>query len=173
MTVFDRAQQDVDDGRPWQARDRLRARLRATPRDQRVIGMLGQVHWDMGDRAAAGRYWFLSDREGDEVEEAINAFRAVHSRSLHALIDDLPYLSPLSEWPVAARRRLQALDKECRARGIYWDLDGEKPSKHAREPEGNLNDVLKFLAWRAAWVLFILGMFSGAPDVWDWLGNYV
>jgi hypothetical protein len=72
--VIERARRDLEAGRTWKARDRLRGTLVARGDDE-LLGLLGEVHFAMGDLPAAGAVWFACQRTGEEAEAADEAWR--------------------------------------------------------------------------------------------------
>lgn len=72
--ALDRARADLADGRAWKARDRLTGML-ATRRDDDLVDLLAQAHYEMGDLPAAGALWFVTGRRDDRAENAMAAWR--------------------------------------------------------------------------------------------------
>lgn len=62
---LERARADIDAGRLWKARDRLRGVVGARPADQDALGLLGEVHLRMGDDPEAGRWLFVTELDDD------------------------------------------------------------------------------------------------------------
>lgn len=69
--VMDRAQADLDAGRPWNAANRLQGYLANDPLHVEARLMLGQVLLDMGELEEAGRALLPSERDDDAAREAI------------------------------------------------------------------------------------------------------
>ncbi|MGH8971013.1 MAG: DUF6584 family protein [Actinomycetes bacterium] len=73
------ARHDLASGRAWAARDRLAGMLAHHPADQQVLHLLASACWALGEKDAAGRWWFLTDQTGPDVEEALSAAIAARS----------------------------------------------------------------------------------------------
>ena len=110
--AVERAQVDLEAGREWKARDRL-AGLLADRYDAEALDLLGEVNYTMRDLPAAGAAWFATPRRGEEVDEAIAAWRERHSdhfaqmwRSLPRSVRDRPGNKRVD----ALRRRAEQAD---------------------------------------------------------------
>jgi len=113
-----RARRDIDEGRPWKAKDRLEGMLVTFPADQDVLGLLGDVNWSMGDAPEAGRAWYLTDRTGPDVDAAVAALTERYG--MPGLANRLPVKAPFGSYPPAAHQRLKALQKAQRKAGQKW-----------------------------------------------------
>jgi len=113
-----RAHQDLAEGRPWKAKDRLEGMLVTFPADQEVLDLLGEVNWSMGDAPEAGRAWYLTDRAGPEVDAATAAFTERYG--MPGLANRLPVKAPFGAYPPGAHQRLKALQKAQRKAGQKW-----------------------------------------------------
>lgn len=102
---FERAQQDIREGRLWKARDRLTGLLATFPANQKGLNLLGEVYFRMGDLPEAGRYWYLTDRQGPEVDAALEALAEKHGSST-SLARAIPIRAPLDLYPPLVRQRL-------------------------------------------------------------------
>ncbi len=83
-----------------------------TPYRAEVLSLLGDVCHQMEDLPEAGRYWLLSDKEGEEVERAVRVFAEMHRGNARQLAAQLPRrtrLASLESYPPSAQRRIQAL----------------------------------------------------------------
>lgn len=74
VTVVERAQRDIEDGRLWKARDRLAGAL-VHRQDNEVVSLLATVHQLMGDLPAAGALWFVLERDDDDTRQSLEAWR--------------------------------------------------------------------------------------------------
>lgn len=119
-----RARNDIAVGRLWKARDPLQGALVSQPADQTVLTLLGDVCFHMGDLPAAGRYWFLTERSGDDVREALDAMHEKYGRDPGVLREAVPVKAPLDAYPAAVQDRVAALEGRVERRG--------------RRPRGNL-----------------------------------
>lgn len=117
--VVVRALEDRAAGRHWKARDRLFGAVACQPPDQRVLDLLGEVLFEMGDLPQAGRYWYLTERQGPDVDQAL---AALHERFGDGpnLVHALPVKSPVSAYPPAVRARLETLTAHLPAPSA-WD----------------------------------------------------
>ena len=158
-TVIERAKADLDAGRPWKARERLRSYLTASPGDQAALDLLGRVQCEMGDLPAAGTSWMLCSRSDADTEAAIDVLRHEHLRSVNGLIDALNVRLPVEDWPPVVRDRLRTLQAEAAASGRIWDPGRRPESPTSSESEGSfrlfLAGVAVFLALVA--VLTLVG----------------
>lgn len=102
---FDKAIQDVREGRLWKARDRLTGLLATFPADQKILNLLGEVYFQMGDLPQAGRYWYLTDRQGPEVDAAIEALVERYG-SGRSCAKAIPIRAPIDLYPPAVHERL-------------------------------------------------------------------
>ena len=102
---FKKAKQDVREGRLWKARDRLTGLLATFPADQKVLNLLGEVYFQMADLPQAGRYWYLTDRQGPEVEAALQALVDRYG-SKRNFARAIPIRAPIDLYPPVVRERL-------------------------------------------------------------------
>jgi hypothetical protein len=110
--AVERAKEDLARGEPWLARRRLASLVASTPYQPEVLALLGEVCHQMGDVPEAGRFWLLSEAEGEHVERAVRVFTAMHrgvARQLAAQLPRRTRLSSLGAYPPIARRRIEAL----------------------------------------------------------------
>ena len=102
---LNRAKEDIAQGRLWKARDRLTGLLSMYPAEQPVLHLLGEVHFMMGDLPAAGRYWVLTDRQGDDVDAALEALHERFGEGV-SLAQAIPIRAPLALYPPIVQERL-------------------------------------------------------------------
>ncbi|MFI8567338.1 DUF6584 family protein [Rhodococcus sp. NPDC078407] len=121
MDVIDRAQEDLGRGDTIGARDRLVRALRRNPASPGILELLAYTQLVLGDRAAAGAAWFLTDKSDDDPT-ASGAFAALASkyRSPLALAEALPIHAPSDWYPARARNRLERLEAAVEANGQRW-----------------------------------------------------
>lgn len=84
-----RARADLAAGREWKARDRLVGHL-AGEYDVEALELLGEVHYAMRDLPSAGGAWFGTGRRGQDVDEAIEAWRERHRDHFSEMWRSLP-----------------------------------------------------------------------------------
>jgi hypothetical protein len=82
------------------------------PANQAVLVLLGEVLFEMGDLPEAGRYWYLTERAGPEVEAATEALLERFGRSPHELGRSLPLVAPVAAYPDVVQARLGRLPEE-------------------------------------------------------------
>lgn len=134
VDVIDRAQEDLARGDTIGARDRLVRALHRNPASPGILELLAYTHLVLGDRAAAGAAWFLTDKSDDDPT-ASAAFAALQRqyRSPLALAEALPIHAPSDWYPGRARVRLERLEAAVEANGqrwvpprdvVYFDEDG-------------------------------------------------
>ena len=102
---LNRAKEDIAQGRLWKARDRLTGLLSMYPAEQPVLHLLGEVLFRMGDLPAAGRYWVLTDRQGDDVDAALEALHERFGEGV-SLAKAIPIRAPLALYPPIVQERL-------------------------------------------------------------------
>ncbi|MDV6263170.1 DUF6584 family protein [Rhodococcoides yunnanense] len=134
MDVIDRAQEDLARGDIIGARDRLVRALRRNPASPGILELLAYTHLVLGDRAAAGAAWFLTDKSDDDpTASAALAALEKRYRSPLALAEALPIHAPSDWYPARARMRLERLQAAVEANGqrwvpprdvVYFDEDG-------------------------------------------------
>lgn len=113
-----RAREDRKAGRLWKARDRLTGVLAEAPADQETLELLGAVHREMGDLPNAGRYWFLTEKTGPEVDEAL---AALHDRyPFPELLRRIPARASREQYPPTVQVRLEELAGRAEKHGVGW-----------------------------------------------------
>ena len=75
----------------------------------------------MGDLPAAGRYWFLTERQGDDVAAATVAMYERYGRDAASVRRALPLQRPLTAYPPTIQQRVVELE---RASGREWSDRG-------------------------------------------------
>jgi hypothetical protein len=90
LRAIERAREGIASDRFWKARDRLQGALRADPANQEVLGLLGEVLFAMGDLPAAGRYWYLTERSGEDVNSAHAALIEKAGANSDRLLVEIP-----------------------------------------------------------------------------------
>jgi hypothetical protein len=108
VNLHERVRADLDAGRAWKARDRLEGALANAPTDQSILETLAKICFELGDLPAAGKYWYLTDATGDDVERALAAFGERHPTP-KAVFTALPMKAPPDAYPPHARARLEQL----------------------------------------------------------------
>lgn len=134
--VLERAQAELARGEAWRARRRLASYAVSGPYLPEALALLGAVCHRMGDLPEAGRFWLLSDAEGEEVERAVALFASMHQRGgPRQLVAQLPRrtrLASLDAYPEAARRRILARGLEAELTWRAWKpRDASKPGAGA------------------------------------------
>lgn len=105
---------DLEAGRLWKARDRLHGLFSTDPVNQEVLELLGETYFRMGDLPQAGRYWYLTGRDGEEAEAAASAFEERFGANPYGQAHSLPVRAALSDYPKEARDRLEGLIEELK-----------------------------------------------------------
>ena len=123
-----RVREDVDAGRLWKARDRLQGCLLAEPANQDVLDMLGAVWFAMGDLPAAGRHWWLTERDDEKAATARAAFYERFGHRAHEVLRALPRPAKPEHYPVSVRGRLEELVTAAKADGHGWHPSDWKPT---------------------------------------------
>ena len=121
VDVIDRAQEDLARGDSIAARDRLVGALVRNPTSPGILELLAYTYLVLGDRAAAGAAWFLTDKSDDDPT-ASAAFAALEKqyRSPLMMARALPIHAPSDWYPTRARIRLERLGAAIEANGQQW-----------------------------------------------------
>lgn len=121
VDVIDRAQEDLARGDSIAARDRLVSALVRNPASPGILELLAYTYLVLGDRAAAGAVWFLTDKSDDDptASAAFAALQKQH-RSPLTLARALPIHAPSDWYPARARNRLERLEAAIAANGQHW-----------------------------------------------------
>ena len=134
--ALDRAREELHRDRPWKARDRLQGLLTRDPADQDVLGLLGQVCFEMRDLPEAGRYWPLTDRDGPDAAAAREALLDRYGHAPVPLIQHLSVRAPISAFPPAAQERLRALQRDAaETSGFRWEPGARRAPALAPESD--------------------------------------
>lgn len=107
-----RVRADIESGNLGKARDRLHGLISNRPSDFLLREDLGEVYWDLGDPAMAGRWWYFAEEPTPQMREAIAAFESRHGGEPGAVLRALKVHFPPPTPYVTAR----LLDLESRAR---------------------------------------------------------
>jgi len=112
MGAKERAQIDIEGGDYGRARQRLASYLTSKGYDPRILAQLGDLSHDMHDYFQAGRFWLLSDAEGEHVEFEISSFIAGTGGGAKQIVSHLPRsarMASLDAYPPIALERLRRL----------------------------------------------------------------
>ncbi len=112
-----RAHADIDRNRLWKARDRIEGWLATHPADQDALDLLGEVFYKMGDLPRAGACWYLTERQGSDVDAALDALDERHGRSPLSLLTALRVRARSEHFPPRVRDRLARLAGPAAAAG--------------------------------------------------------
>jgi len=117
-SALERAQEDLDNGRPDKARDRITGYLYTLHRrgeyNQEAYSLLGQVYFAMRDLPRAGAAWFLTERQGPEVDEAQKAFIQRYGSDPGNILHAIKPHAPSEDYPPAVQDRLKSLNYRYR-----------------------------------------------------------
>lgn len=109
MTVFARAQADIDRGDLGSARRRLASTVGSVGYNPEVLAKVADLSMQMRDPVQAGRYWLLTPTTGAEVEAAIEAFALACHHDARQMASELPRFKlryRVNEYPEVVRQRL-------------------------------------------------------------------
>lgn len=161
--VIKRARAELAAGRRWKARDRLVGAL-VMRADGELLGLLGNVYYDLGDLPAAGAVWFGSNRLGPEVDAAELAWRERHGRDDLQLWLSLPPLvrQELATPAVEALRTAAAAAASARRRTKQRVPSGAPPTKRRLRP----GTVVAAVLGSAGVAIFAVGLVT----VVRWIG---
>jgi hypothetical protein len=153
------------DGRPWEARDRLSGYMAQHADDLYAQALLGDAWWQLRDPARAGRWWFLTDRDGPQVQEAVAAWR--ETRRAADLARSLGVASePERTYSPPALARLSWLEAEVAAEGADWRpgcpvrMPGHetRPRRTARAVRNTVLVVALLLATVGIWMVGVVAL---------------
>lgn len=158
-----RAQEDLDNGRPDLARDRITGYLYTLHRrgeySQEAYSLLGQVLYAMRDLPRAGAAWLLTERQGPDVDEALTAFHQRYGRDALNVLKAVKPRAPSEDFPPAVQERLKAWGyryRTYRPRSnphVSHELDAEPSSQGVRPVEiGCALALLTLLSIFAYWI---------------------
>jgi hypothetical protein len=83
----------------------------------------------MADLPSAGRYWFLTERNDEKVQQALEAMYERHGRRATELIHFLPVRAPIDAYPPEVQTRLRGLQARARKEGFRWDPGKRQPDE--------------------------------------------
>ena len=149
-TVVEEARAALEAGAPWRARDLLAAHVESE-RDPEALGLLAQVHHDMGDLPRAGAIWFAAGAKGPDVDAAVAAWREQAHDDFGVMWRSLPASVRAHPRP----RRIEALRERARVaddegRDDAASTDGGDDGGPDDDDGGGFD-----AAWLVAWVLAI------------------
>lgn len=158
--VIEKAHADLASGRAWRARDALLRHLEHT-NDEDALATLGGVLYGMGDLPGAGAAWFGTAKRGNEVEDAINAWREHHDDHFGRMWRSLPRsVRRSSDVP-----RVEALKRKAIERD---ELDGKEPYVAAQPPPKEGIDAALVIAYVIA-ALLVLCAGVGLVQILNWM----
>jgi hypothetical protein len=157
-----RARDDLAAGRVWKARDRLAGYL-ADSHDEEALDLLGEVLHSMGDLPAAGAAWFATNRHGEDVDRAIEAWRERHAGQLDQMWRSLP--RSVRERPGSAR--VEALRRRAEQLGVPAAV-GTHRSGGAAASGGGGTDPAVVIAVALA-LVFVVCAVVGAVTLLRWM----
>ena len=154
MRAIEQANQELQAGRPWRAKEILQGSLRHAGYDVELFEKLGTVLLTMGDLPEAGRYLFLSARRDAKYDEAIRIFISRHRNDVGGLYQTFPRvakLNSLSEYPEPLRGELEKL-------GFPQRLKDKFSHTLTNESDDRLGTLIGFGILGAVVMLLILGV---------------
>lgn len=161
-SAVQRARADLAAGREWKAREGLLAHL-AGDYDAEALELLGEVNFAMRDLPAAGAAWFGTGRRGQDVDDAVDAWRERHHDQFADMFRSLPRVVREREGNPrvdALRRRAQQADSADSAPQHGSPLDTSDGS-------GGLDPALVIAVGLG--VLFVVCAVIGLVTVLRWL----
>jgi hypothetical protein len=163
------AERALKEGRAWEARDRLAGCLGHRPDDLEIQSLLGDAWWQLGEHAQAGRWWFLTDRYGPDVDDAIAAFRQARSAVDVATLLRLSTSDNKGYAPRAADR-MAVLAADVQAEGGDWPpLKKSRKSKSPRVSSGPIRRVQTALVVIVLLALTVGVWIVGIAAISSWL----
>lgn len=157
--AVERARADLAAGRAWKARDRLTGHL-ADNLDPEALELLGEVHYAMGDMPAAGAAWFGTGRRGQDVDEAVEAWRERHNDHFDQMWRSLP--RTVRDNP--GNPRVEALRRRA---GADRTPTGSAPTAAPHNGGGGVDAAVVITVVLA--ILFVICAVVGAVTVLRWI----
>jgi len=157
--AVERARADLAAGRAWKARDRLTGHL-ADNLDPEALELLGEVHYAMGDMPAAGAAWFGTGRRGQDVDEAVEAWRERHNDHFDQMWRSLP--RTVRDNP--GNPRVEALRRRAGA-----DRTPTRPAPSAPPHNGGGGVDAAVVITVVLAILFVICAIVGAVTVLRWI----
>lgn len=159
-SAVQRARADLEAGREWKARERLLERLGAEY-DAEALELLGEVHFAMRDLPAAGAAWFGTGRRGQDVDDAIAAWRERHDDHFAEMFRSLPRVVRERE----GNKRVDAL----RRRAEQLDSSEAVPQASTGEAASSSGPDAAFVIAVALGILFVACAVIGLVTLLQWL----
>jgi hypothetical protein len=92
--------------------------LKTAPADQETLELLGTIYYEMRDLPNAGRHWFLTEKRGSEVDEALAALYERYP--FPELLAHVPAGAPPEQYPPQVQARLAELRAKAAESGVGW-----------------------------------------------------
>jgi hypothetical protein len=170
---LERVKSELAAGRLWKARDRVTGLVTARPADQAVLELARQVFYEMGDLPRAGAYWFLTEKDGPEVESALQALTERYGTGAVGVIDALPVRAVIDAFPVTVQHRLRELQRQAKRRYNYrWEPQprSKRESAGPTQPGSALVDaVMSVVLLGATLGVWAVGMATIVGAVASWV----
>lgn len=132
MGALDRANHDEQQGDLGAARVRLISLAITSPYDPGLYERIARLCCRMGDKAEAGKWYFLCDSADSEGPACIDRFRARHGGDMRAILFALPksMLAKIARGPLprAVSERFAALDPNDLRAALRGKSAGRLPS---------------------------------------------
>ncbi|MCP4594313.1 MAG: hypothetical protein GY842_26590 [bacterium] len=164
MSALERAQEDIEQGHYGLARQRLTSYLVSKGYDAELVAKIAQLSYDMHDVHQAGRYWLVSEAEGEHVDEAIALFVKRSGSVPSLVVNQLPRvlrLPSFQDYPEAVRRRISSLGLE----GLIC-MDARK---REGADSGVWGDRLMLVGCLTVTVLLVVVFLIGLGTIIRWL----
>jgi hypothetical protein len=111
MKVIQRAQEQIEAGKLWRAKDILRGSLSNYPFSPELYQAYGELLLRMGDLRDAGKFLFLSGKREPTYENSISIFLSqfpdVKKEQFYSAFPARARLSKLSDYPVVVAEELK------------------------------------------------------------------
>ncbi len=110
--VLKRIYSDIEVGDLGKARDRLHGLLYTHPNDLHIRELLGDVYWRLQFPAMAGRYWYLTEVKGEQVEAAKTTFEKSVGKDPTRIMEALKFRGDLNSLSEQVLNQIEALQQE-------------------------------------------------------------
>lgn len=90
----------------------------------------------MGDLPEAGKYWYLTERSGSEVDAAVAALHAKYGAGSRGLASSLPVRADVGDFPPSVVSRLRPILRDHRYLKHAWRTRGKPRAASQPTNEG-------------------------------------
>jgi hypothetical protein len=169
-------EKELENGDLGKARDRLHGLISSYPDDLELRRLLGDVYWRLQFPEMAGRYWYLEERQNDEMQEACRRFEHKFGNDPMRMLYAIRYKGDLERIQDTHQGRvLLDLHQKAQQKHPWYKEFQQKSSARYRELGEHLtkkqavqDTIIKLILISIALILVTL-ICVGAITVLSWL----